>query len=73
MGVNTWAAFAGNDDRGGLDGDFAMRKLSCSRSQSATRGGHQLVAIHHHMTMKTPRTSFCTTGVWARHRRWPPG
>src|SRR2546422_7654503 len=25
MGVNTWAAFAGSDDKAVVDGDFAMR------------------------------------------------
>jgi hypothetical protein len=38
MGVNTWAAFAGADDAGVVDGDFAMRESELQRVLKALRG-----------------------------------
>ena len=59
MGVNTWAAFAGNDDNAVVDGDFAAREEELQGVLKALRkGGINVVAIHHHMTMESPRYVF---------------
>src|SRR5262249_25856204 len=49
MGVNTWAAFAGADDRAVVDGDFAMLESELQGVLKALRGaGIDVVAIHQH-------------------------
>ncbi len=59
MGVNTWAAFAGSDDKAVVDGDFAMRESELQGVLKALRGaGINVVAIHSHMTMESPRIIF---------------
>jgi hypothetical protein len=59
MGVNTWAAFAGNDDRAVVDGDFAMRESELQGVLKALRGAEiDVVAIHQHMTGEQPRVMF---------------
>jgi hypothetical protein len=59
MGVNTWAAFAGTDDRAVVDGDFAMLETELQRVLKALRGaGINIVAIHQHMTGESPRVMF---------------
>jgi hypothetical protein len=59
MGVNTWAAFAGSDDRAVVDGDFAMLEGELQNVLKALRGaGIYVVAIHQHMTGETPRVLF---------------
>jgi hypothetical protein len=59
MGVNTWAAFAGADDAGVVDGDFAMRESELQRVLKALRGGGiSIVAIHQHMAGEEPRILF---------------
>jgi uncharacterized protein DUF1259 len=59
MGVNTWAAFAGSDERAVVDGDFAMIESELQGVLKALRGGGiQVVAIHHHMTGEEPRIVF---------------
>jgi phosphotransferase system IIB component len=59
MGVNTWAAFAGDDEHALVDGDFAMREEELQPVLKALRGGGvNIVAIHHHMTGETPRIIF---------------
>jgi hypothetical protein len=59
MGVNTWAAFAGSDDRAVVDGDFAMLESELQPVLKALRaGGINVVAIHNHMTGETPRLLF---------------
>jgi hypothetical protein len=59
MGVNTWAAFAGSDDKAVVDGDFAMLESELQPVLKALRGaGIHVVAIHHHMIMETPRIVF---------------
>jgi Domain of Unknown Function (DUF1259) len=59
MGVNTWAAFAGSDDRAIVDGDFAMLEGELQDVLKALRaGGINVVAIHQHMTGETPRMMF---------------
>ncbi|SAK83071.1 protein of unknown function LppY and LpqO [Caballeronia fortuita] len=59
MGVNTWAAFAGNDDEAVVDGDFAMREGELQTVLKSMRAsGLNIVAIHQHMTGETPRILF---------------
>jgi len=59
MGVNTWAAFAGSDDKAIVDGDFAMLESELQPVLKALRaGGIDIVAIHNHMTGESPRIMF---------------
>jgi hypothetical protein len=59
MGVNTWAAFAGSDDKAIVDGDFAMLESELQPVLKTLRGGNiNIVAIHNHMTGETPRIMF---------------
>jgi len=59
MGVNTWAAFAGDDEHAVVDGDFAMRESELQPVLKAMRGaGVNIVAIHQHMTHEEPRYVF---------------
>jgi hypothetical protein len=59
MGVNTWAAFAGSDDKAVVDGDFAMLESEVQPVLKALRAGAiDVVAIHNHMTNETPRIVF---------------
>jgi hypothetical protein len=59
MGVNTWAAFAGSDERAIVDGDFAMLEGELQGVLKALRhGGIDVVAIHQHMTGESPRVMF---------------
>src|SRR5205085_1798117 len=59
MGVNTWAAFAGSDDRAIVDGDFAMTEPELQGVLKALRGANiSIVAIHNHMTGESPRIMF---------------
>ena len=59
MGVNTWAAFIGSDDRAVVDGDFAMRESELQGVLKALRSsGINIVAIHNHMVGEQPRIVF---------------
>jgi hypothetical protein len=59
MGVNTWAAFAGSNEKAVVDGDFAMRETELQGVLKALRhAGIAVVAIHHHMTHEEPRILF---------------
>jgi len=59
MGVNTWAAFAGSDDRAVVDGDFAMYENEVQGVLKALRrGGIRIVALHNHMIGESPRVMF---------------
>jgi hypothetical protein len=59
MGVNTWAAFAGSDEKAIVDGDFIMFEHELQPVLKALRGaGIDIVAIHHHMIEESPRTVF---------------
>ena len=59
MGVNTWAAFAGSDDKAVVDGDFAMLESELQGVLKALRGsGINIVAIHQHMSGESPRILF---------------
>jgi len=59
MGVNTWAALAGSDDKAVIDGDFAMQESELQTVlKSLRKGGINVVAIHQHMTGEQPRVMF---------------
>jgi len=59
MGVNTWAAFVGSDDKAVVDGDFAMLEPELQAVLKALRGaGINIVAIHQHMAGESPRVLF---------------
>lgn len=59
MGVNTWAAFAGSDERAVVDGDFSVLESELQGVLKALRSaGIAVVAIHNHMTGETPRMIF---------------
>jgi uncharacterized protein DUF1259 len=59
MGVNTWAAFAGSDEKAVVDGDYAMTEGELQGVLKALRGaGINIVAIHNHMTGENPRIVF---------------
>ena len=59
MGVNTWAAFAGSDDKAVVDGDIAMLEDELQVVLRALRRhGINIVAIHQHMTGEAPRVMF---------------
>ena len=59
MGLNTWAAFAGNDANAQIAGDVAMRETEVTPVLKALRA-HKLnvVAIHHHMLGTQPTVIF---------------
>ncbi len=59
MGVNTWAAFVGSDEKAVVDGDFAMLEPELQGVLKALRGaGINIVAIHQHMSGEVPRVLF---------------
>jgi hypothetical protein len=59
MGINTWAAFVGSDDKAAVDGDFVMFENELQPVLKALRGASiNVVAIHNHMTEEAPRTVF---------------
>jgi Domain of Unknown Function (DUF1259) len=59
MGINTWAAFAGSDEKAIVDGDFIMFEGEVQSVLKALRGpGIHIVAIHQHMIEESPRTVF---------------
>jgi Domain of Unknown Function (DUF1259) len=59
MGVNTWAAFAGSDDRASVDGDFAVLDAELQSVLKALRAaGITVVSIHNHMVGEQPRIIF---------------
>ncbi len=59
MGLNSWAAFAGNEDDAQVAGDIAMRATEVNSVLKALRS-HRLnvVAIHHHMLDTQPNVIF---------------
>ncbi len=59
MGFNTWAAFAGTDDRAHVAGDVAMTAPEVNKVIRALRkGGINIVAVHNHMLDEEPRIFF---------------
>lgn len=59
MGLNTWAAFVGTDEKAAVAGDIAMLESEVHPVLKALRS-HQLdvVAIHHHMFGTQPQIIF---------------
>jgi hypothetical protein len=59
MGVNTWAAFTGTDEKALVDGDFAMKEDELQNVLKTLRRAEiSVVAIHQHMTHENPRIIF---------------
>src|SRR5260370_359712 len=59
MGVNTWAAFAGDDKNAVVDGDFAVTEDELQPVlKSLLKNKIDIVAIHQHMTHEEPRIMF---------------
>jgi hypothetical protein len=59
MGLNTWAAFYGNDNDAVVAGDVAMRADEITPALEALRShGIDIVAIHQHMTTSQPTVYF---------------
>jgi len=59
MGVNTWSAFAGSDQKAMVDGDFAMMESEVQGVLKALRGaGISITAIHNHMIGESPKIFF---------------
>src|SRR5207247_2125350 len=59
MGLNTWAAFYGNDADAVVAGDVAMLASEVTPVLKALRAnGIAIVALHHHMTATNPDVYF---------------
>jgi uncharacterized protein DUF1259 len=59
MGLNTWAAFTGTNERAAIAGDVAMLEGEVTPVLKALRkNGLDVVAIHHHMTADRPMIIF---------------
>jgi len=55
MGLNTWAAFTGTNDKAAVAGDIAMIESEVTPVlQVLRKNGIDVVAIHHHMTSDRP-------------------
>jgi hypothetical protein len=59
MGLNTWAAFMGTDEKASVAGDVAMLPEEVTSVLKALRShGIDVVAIHHHMIGTDPQIVF---------------
>lgn len=59
MGINTWAAFAGTNENAIVDGDFIVLENELQPVLKVLRmRGVNVVAIHQHMIMESPRMIF---------------
>jgi hypothetical protein len=59
MGLNSWAAFAGNDADAQIAGDIAMRESEVNAVLKALRShGLHIVAIRHHLLGTQPTVIF---------------
>ncbi len=59
LGLNTWAAFIGTDQRAHVAGDVAMSADEVNPVIRALRqGGIDVVAVHNHMLTEEPRVFF---------------
>ena len=59
MGLNTWAAFVGNNERAHVAGDVAMTASEVNKVIRALRkGGISIAAVHNHMLDEEPRIFF---------------
>ena len=65
MGLTTWAAFSGSDDRAAVDGDFIMTAAEVQPVLQALRKGNlHVVALHNHMIGEQP--AFFFTHFWGK-------
>lgn len=59
LGLTSWAAFAGSNEKAVVDGGFAMEESEVQGVLKALRGAKiNIVAIHNHMTGESPRVMF---------------
>ncbi len=59
MGINSWAAFIGTDERAHVAGDVVMKAAEVNPVIRAfRRGGINVVAVHNHMIEEEPRIFF---------------
>lgn len=59
MGLNTWAAFTGTNERAHVAGDVAMTAQEVNPViRALRRGGIELTAVHNHMLNEEPRIFF---------------
>jgi hypothetical protein len=59
IGLNSWAAFAGNMEKAHIAGDIAMREHEVNAViPILRRAGLEVVALHHHMLFESPRMIF---------------
>ncbi len=59
MGLNTWAAFAGMNERAHVAGDVAMTAKEVNPViRALRRGGIEITAVHNHMLNEEPRIFF---------------
>jgi hypothetical protein len=59
MGLNTWAAFVGTNEKAAIAGDVAMLAAEVQPVLKALRkNGIDVVAIHHHMIGTQPTIYF---------------
>ena len=65
MGLTTWAAFSGADERAAVDGDFIMTAAEVQPVLRALRkAGIHIVALHNHMAGEQP--AFYFTHFWGK-------
>ncbi|HEU5434529.1 MAG TPA: DUF1259 domain-containing protein, partial [Thermomicrobiales bacterium] len=63
MGLTTWAAFSGSDERAAVDGDFIMTAAEVQPVLRALRkGGIHIVALHNHVFFDEPKVYFMHIG-----------
>jgi hypothetical protein len=59
IGLNTWAAFAGTNERTHVAGDVAMTAKEVNPViRALRRGGIEITAVHNHMLNEDPRIFF---------------
>ncbi len=59
MGLNTWAAFAGTNEKAHVAGDVAMNAGEVNKViRELRKGGINLAAVHNHMLDERPRIFF---------------
>jgi len=59
MGLNTWAAFVGTNERAHVAGDVAMTAREVNKViQELRKGGIHIAAVHNHMLDEEPRIFF---------------
>ncbi len=56
MGLNSWAGFAGTDDKAHVAGDIVMTAKEVNPViQASRKGGIEVMAVHNHMMEEQPR------------------